>query len=75
VDDHQTSNAQLLVDAGAARRVADRELTPETLAALLRELCANRANLLTMAQAARGEARPDAALELMRYSLAAGGLA
>ena len=29
VDDHQTHNAQFLVDAGAAQRVADAALTPE----------------------------------------------
>jgi UDP-N-acetylglucosamine--N-acetylmuramyl-(pentapeptide) pyrophosphoryl-undecaprenol N-acetylglucosamine transferase len=74
VDDHQTHNAQLLVDAGAARRVADAALTPAALAALLRELCADRARLLAMAEAARREARPQAAQELLHYSLAAGGL-
>jgi UDP-N-acetylglucosamine--N-acetylmuramyl-(pentapeptide) pyrophosphoryl-undecaprenol N-acetylglucosamine transferase len=74
VDDHQTHNAQLLVDAGAAQRVADAELTPRALAQLLRTLCVDRTRLLTMAQAARREARPRAAEELMQYSLAAGGL-
>jgi UDP-N-acetylglucosamine--N-acetylmuramyl-(pentapeptide) pyrophosphoryl-undecaprenol N-acetylglucosamine transferase len=74
VDDHQTRNAQLLVDAGAARRVADAELAPAMLAALLGELCADRTRLLAMAEAARREARPRAAEELMQYSLAAGGL-
>jgi UDP-N-acetylglucosamine--N-acetylmuramyl-(pentapeptide) pyrophosphoryl-undecaprenol N-acetylglucosamine transferase len=75
VDDHQTYNAQVLVDAGAARRMADAQLTPETLTALLRDLCADRARLLVMAQAARRAARPQAAEALMQYSLAAGGLA
>lgn len=75
VDDHQWHNAQLLVDAGAARRIADAQLAPESLAALLRELCAGREGLLAMAEAARREARPRAAEELMQYSLAAGGLA
>lgn len=74
VDDHQTHNAQLLVDAGAARRVADAALTPEALAAQLRELCADRADLLAMAEAARREARPQAAQDLLHYSLVAGGL-
>jgi UDP-N-acetylglucosamine--N-acetylmuramyl-(pentapeptide) pyrophosphoryl-undecaprenol N-acetylglucosamine transferase len=65
VDDHQTHNAQFLVDAGAARRVADQALTPELLAALLRELCSSRSNLLAMAESARRVAKPDAAEQLL----------
>ena len=64
VDDHQTVNAQFLVRAGAARCVADSSLTPGLLAGLLRELCAGRASLLQMAEAARAVAMPDAAEQL-----------
>lgn len=71
VDDHQTHNAQFLVEAGAARCVADHALTPEILAAQLRELCTNRDALLGMAQAARRVARPDAAQQLYSACLAA----
>lgn len=71
VDDHQTYNAQYLVAAGAARCIADRDLTAEVLAAQLRELCADRAQLLAMAEAARRVAHPDAAGELLRSCLAA----
>ncbi|MDR2216006.1 MAG: undecaprenyldiphospho-muramoylpentapeptide beta-N-acetylglucosaminyltransferase [Nevskiaceae bacterium] len=74
VDDHQTRNAQLLVDAGAAHCIADAQLTPAVLIALLRELCADRTRLLAMAEAARREARPQAAVDLMHASLVAGGL-
>ena len=70
VDDHQTHNAQFLVQAGAARCVADAALTPEQLVALLRELCTQRTMLLQMAQAARSVARPDAAEKLFEACLA-----
>ena len=73
VDDHQTWNAQFLVDAGAAQRVADGALTPALLAPLLRDLATDRGRLLDMAEAARREARPDAAQELMQRCLAAVG--
>src|SRR5262249_37567219 len=53
VDDHQTHNAQFLVQAGAARCVADAAFTPDALAALLTTLCADRVKLLEMARAAR----------------------
>lgn len=72
VDDHQTHNARYLVDAGAARLVADAALTPEHLAATLTGLCANgRAGLLTLAEAARRAALPDAAQQLFDACLAA----
>ena len=70
VDDHQTHNAQFLVEAGAARCVADSALTAELLVSLLRELCAQRAMLLQMAQAARSLARPDATQQLYEACVA-----
>jgi UDP-N-acetylglucosamine--N-acetylmuramyl-(pentapeptide) pyrophosphoryl-undecaprenol N-acetylglucosamine transferase len=73
VDDHQTHNAQFLVQAGAARCVADASLTPELLAGLLRELSGDRTTLLGMAEAARSVARPDAAEQLYDACLAAEG--
>jgi UDP-N-acetylglucosamine--N-acetylmuramyl-(pentapeptide) pyrophosphoryl-undecaprenol N-acetylglucosamine transferase len=73
VDDHQTRNAAFLVDAGAARCVADRELTVERAVSELGALCGDRARLLVMAETARGMARPDAAEALMRHCLAAAG--
>ncbi|HMN93495.1 MAG TPA: undecaprenyldiphospho-muramoylpentapeptide beta-N-acetylglucosaminyltransferase [Hydrogenophaga sp.] len=47
VDDHQTSNARFLVDAGAAWLVPQHELTPAALAQRLREV--RRDQLLQMA--------------------------
>jgi UDP-N-acetylglucosamine--N-acetylmuramyl-(pentapeptide) pyrophosphoryl-undecaprenol N-acetylglucosamine transferase len=64
VDDHQTFNAQFLVREGAAVLIADRDLTPERLAAELKDLCAGRGKLLAMAERARLVARPRAAEDL-----------
>ena len=64
VDDHQTRNAQLLVDAGAAVLIADRELSPERLAEVLERFVRDRAQLLAMAQRAHALARPAATADL-----------
>ena len=58
VDDHQTGNARFLADAGAAILLPQTELTPQRLAALLRDM--TRERLLTMAEKARSCAKPDA---------------
>ncbi|MFU8797840.1 MAG: undecaprenyldiphospho-muramoylpentapeptide beta-N-acetylglucosaminyltransferase [Gammaproteobacteria bacterium] len=50
VDDHQTKNGEILVQAGAAVVVQQTELTPEKLAEII--LILNHANLLQMAIAA-----------------------
>ncbi|MFC4159955.1 undecaprenyldiphospho-muramoylpentapeptide beta-N-acetylglucosaminyltransferase [Chitinimonas lacunae] len=64
VDDHQTGNARYLAKAGAAVLLPQAEATPERLAALLAEL--DRARLLSMAEAARGLARPNATEAVVR---------
>ncbi len=61
VDDHQTGNAQYLVEAGAALLIQQRDLSVDGLAQLLGSLLADRPRLLQMAEAARQLARPDAA--------------
>jgi UDP-N-acetylglucosamine--N-acetylmuramyl-(pentapeptide) pyrophosphoryl-undecaprenol N-acetylglucosamine transferase len=58
VDDHQTTNAAFLVEAGAAWLVQQKQLTAEKLAALLRSM--TRADLLARAEKARSVARLDA---------------
>ncbi len=58
VDDHQTSNARHLADAGAAVLLPQSEMTPQGLAQLLQSL--DRARLLDMAGKARALARADA---------------
>ena len=63
VDDHQTRNAEYLVDRGAAQLLpqgADTRELAQRLSATL-EILAERVDLLRMAQAARALARPDAA--------------
>jgi UDP-N-acetylglucosamine--N-acetylmuramyl-(pentapeptide) pyrophosphoryl-undecaprenol N-acetylglucosamine transferase len=59
VDDHQTANARFLADTGAAILLPQRELSPETLSALLRSL--SREKLLEMAGKARALGKPEAA--------------
>jgi UDP-N-acetylglucosamine--N-acetylmuramyl-(pentapeptide) pyrophosphoryl-undecaprenol N-acetylglucosamine transferase len=59
IDDHQTRNAQALVEGGAAILVPQSDLTVERLADIVRSL--DRARLLTMGCAARALGKPDAA--------------
>lgn len=61
VDDHQVGNARYLTGAGAAHMVIQRDLSVSGLSALLGELLGDRARLLSMAEAARSRAQPDAA--------------
>jgi len=61
VDDHQTHNAAVLADAGAAELIQQNELSAGRLAERLRALGMDRARLLEMARRARAQARPDAA--------------
>lgn len=58
VDDHQTTNAQWLVQVGAGDRVTQSVLTAEWLAGYLRGL--TRDKLLVQAVNARAVAKPDA---------------
>lgn len=60
-DQHQLENARVFDQAGAARLIEQRELTPERLAAQLGELLASADRLLQMERSARALARLDAA--------------
>ncbi|MBB1126163.1 undecaprenyldiphospho-muramoylpentapeptide beta-N-acetylglucosaminyltransferase [Thiospirillum jenense] len=64
VDDHQTSNAAVLTEVGAAYCVQERALAPQTLAARLAALLTDPCKRLEMATAARQLACPDAALRI-----------
>ena len=69
VDDHQTHNAQALVACGAATLVPEGDGFAARLGAALNAILAGteseqRARLLTMAQAARTLAKPDAAARI-----------
>jgi UDP-N-acetylglucosamine--N-acetylmuramyl-(pentapeptide) pyrophosphoryl-undecaprenol N-acetylglucosamine transferase len=61
VDDHQTRNAEFLVDAGAAILMPEPELDAISLSKVLGQLAAQRDELLAMANKARSLAIPDAA--------------
>jgi len=58
VDDHQTGNAEFLADAGAAWLIQQKDLTADSLAALIGGL--DRPLLAAMGDKARALARPDA---------------
>jgi UDP-N-acetylglucosamine--N-acetylmuramyl-(pentapeptide) pyrophosphoryl-undecaprenol N-acetylglucosamine transferase len=73
VDDHQTANARPMADAGAAAIVAEHELTPERLAALLEEWLVSREALHRRAVEARRLARPQAVQEITELCLAVAG--
>lgn len=61
VDDHQTRNAEYLVQAGAALLLKQDDALAAHLQAALPALLDDAGRRLAMAQAARGLARPDAA--------------
>lgn len=56
VDDHQTRNGEHLVRVGAARMIAESELSPQRLAREIEDLLSDRGRLIEMAQAARAAA-------------------
>lgn len=61
VDDHQTKNGMYLVERGAARLFKQDDALADRIAAALRELAADPAQRLTMAEAARTLAKTEAA--------------
>ena len=74
VDDHQTRNAQYAVQAGAAKLLPEGDLTPISLAAMLRALLeAGRPLLSRMAVAARASAIVDADERLADACMQAAG--
>lgn len=64
MDDHQTLNARALSDAGAARVIAEDDVTVDNLTAVLAEVLSDPAQLTAMSAAARSVAIPDAAARL-----------
>lgn len=63
VDDHQTSNARFLVDAGAAWLVQQADLTPEVLTHLLQKM--ERSALLQRALKAKSMQKLTATREIV----------
>ncbi|HEY2033118.1 MAG TPA: undecaprenyldiphospho-muramoylpentapeptide beta-N-acetylglucosaminyltransferase [Rhizomicrobium sp.] len=64
LDDNQTPNADALADAGGGWRVAQKDLTPEKLAAMLQSAFSAPDDLAMRAAAAHAQAKPDAAQRL-----------
>lgn len=60
-DDHQRKNAEAFRDSGAARMIAQTELTPERLARELIDLVEHPELIAEMEVASRARGRPDAA--------------
>jgi UDP-N-acetylglucosamine--N-acetylmuramyl-(pentapeptide) pyrophosphoryl-undecaprenol N-acetylglucosamine transferase len=60
VDDHQTANSKPMVEAGAATLIQERDLSNESLAAVLREWLTSRTTLQARAEGARELAQPRA---------------
>jgi len=74
VDDHQTRNAQFLVQADAGVLIVENELTPQRLAQELEKLfAAGRERLSRMAQNARAQAIVDADVRLADACVAVAG--
>jgi len=67
IDDHQVANAHYLSDAGAGVILLQKDLTPETLAEAVSRM---RAQLATMAAAAKQCARLDATEAVANYCIA-----
>jgi UDP-N-acetylglucosamine--N-acetylmuramyl-(pentapeptide) pyrophosphoryl-undecaprenol N-acetylglucosamine transferase len=61
IDQDQFANAGVLAEAGGALRIAQRDFTPDRLAAEISALAAEPARLSAMAAGARTVGRPDAA--------------
>jgi len=68
VDDHQTRNAEALVEAGAALLLPENQIR-ERLLEYLNDFSQHRSRLLSMAQAARRLAKPDATARIADYCL------
>jgi UDP-N-acetylglucosamine--N-acetylmuramyl-(pentapeptide) pyrophosphoryl-undecaprenol N-acetylglucosamine transferase len=64
-DDHQTHNAQALVDAGAARMIRQSELSADMLVDAIETLMHDRMQLGAMAARALTLGRPEAALTIV----------
>jgi UDP-N-acetylglucosamine--N-acetylmuramyl-(pentapeptide) pyrophosphoryl-undecaprenol N-acetylglucosamine transferase len=75
VDDHQTANANYLVDAGAAILKQQSELSSEWLSDTIVKLTQQRDSLVNMAVAARSMAKPNAAIQVADCCMQAGGIA
>lgn len=78
VDDHQSANGGYLVSEGAAQLVQQRDMSPESLAAMLDDYCRDvdegRKRLMTMAERALGLAKPQATIDVATACLRQAGV-
>lgn len=66
MDDHQTGNASVLADLGAADIISEEKLTPERIAAVISARFADKKDLAKRGSLAKTAAKKDAAGELAR---------
>ncbi|HEY9119222.1 MAG TPA: undecaprenyldiphospho-muramoylpentapeptide beta-N-acetylglucosaminyltransferase [Marinobacter sp.] len=71
VDDHQTKNAQQMVNTKAAILIPQPKLSADLLAETLTDLAKDRSRIIDMAKAAKRLARPDATERVVNYCLEA----
>ncbi len=78
VDDHQTANGGYLVEEAAALLVQQHDMTPDSLAQILKSYCSDvedgRKKLVTMAENARRLAKPEATADVAEACLALAGI-
>ncbi len=72
-DDHQRKNAEVLVAAGAAEMLLQRDVTEETLLVALVGLLTDEPRCAAMAERARGLARPNALQQIAEMVLRLAG--
>ena len=72
-DDHQRKNAEVLVRAGAAEMIEQKDLSGEAIAERIAALVADADRRARMATAARAFARPDAARVIVDRALELAG--
>jgi UDP-N-acetylglucosamine--N-acetylmuramyl-(pentapeptide) pyrophosphoryl-undecaprenol N-acetylglucosamine transferase len=65
VGDHQRLNAQVLVDAGAAEMILERDINGEKLARVVEELCHDRNRIKTMGDRSRALGTRKAAVHIV----------
>lgn len=68
-ENHQEHNARALEEAGAARMILNKDLTSETLSAVLTELLSEPQKLRDMALASKKMGRPQAAADIANLVL------
>lgn len=73
VDDHQTKNGQIMVNAGAAVMMQQRDVDADKLANMILQLAEDRSVLAAKAQQARSLMRPNATQAVAKHCMEAMG--